>query len=172
MKRCTACMEEQPLSEFYRCAAAKDGLQWQCKPCRRSWLAANRDKTRAQSRAYRAQNPEVTRRRLPNVPSRVKLSPPEYDALLDAQDYLCAICRQPESAPSRSGKPLALAVDHCHETQVVRGLLCNRCNRGLGAFRDSPHLLRTAANYLSGGSEAPSVLSAVGLTDGWLRCRP
>jgi hypothetical protein len=43
-----------------------------------------------------------------------------------------------------------LAIDHDHSTGVVRGALCNRCNLGLGHFRDRPDLLRNAALYLEG----------------------
>lgn len=41
-----------------------------------------------------------------------------------------------------------LVVDHCHVEQVLRGRLCGACNSGLGFFRDSPILLRRAADYL------------------------
>lgn len=39
-------------------------------------------------------------------------------------------------------------IDHDHRTMKIRGLLCSICNRGLGYFKDSPELLRKAANYL------------------------
>jgi hypothetical protein len=47
-----------------------------------------------------------------------------------------------------------LSADHCHKIQeqtgetVVRGLLCGQCNAGLGRFKDSPEILRKAAQYL------------------------
>ena len=68
----------------------------------------------------------------------------EYAELLERQGGVCAICRQPESVPGRS-----LAVDHDHATGAVRGLLCGRCNRALGYFRDDPALLAAAITYLA-----------------------
>ena len=68
----------------------------------------------------------------------------EYDDMLEAQGGCCKICRG--SSPG-NGKG-RFSVDHNHETNEVRALLCNRCNVGLGKFRDSPALLRQAADYL------------------------
>ena len=56
----------------------------------------------------------------------------------------CVICGEPEI----NGRQLA--IDHDHKTGLVRGVLCQRCNMGLGQFRDSPELLRYAALYIEG----------------------
>jgi hypothetical protein len=72
----------------------------------------------------------------------------EYEALLESQGGVCAICGEPELAANQYG-PLPLAVDHCHGSGAVRGLLCSGCNTGLGKFRDDPELLRAASRYLS-----------------------
>ncbi|MFT2017701.1 endonuclease VII domain-containing protein [Streptomyces sp. 796.1] len=65
----------------------------------------------------------------------------EYDALLAAQDGRCAICG--------GVRRQRLSVDHCHRTNLVRGLLCRMCNgRLLTAARDSAEALRAAARYL------------------------
>lgn len=61
-----------------------------------------------------------------------------------SQGGVCAICRQPEGREGRS-----LSVDHDHDSGVVRGLLCDSCNVGLGRFRDDPELVRSALEYLS-----------------------
>jgi hypothetical protein len=71
----------------------------------------------------------------------------DYNKLLEEQNGVCAICRLPESA-AQKGKLLRLAVDHDHKTGRIRGLLCHRCNRGLGLAKDSIELFRNAADYL------------------------
>lgn len=70
-----------------------------------------------------------------------------YEEIHELQNGVCAICKKPETAIIR-GKVLELAVDHCHETGKIRGLLCTKCNQGLGKFLDSPNLLMEAALYL------------------------
>lgn len=57
----------------------------------------------------------------------------------------CIICGSQEN----------LVVDHCHKTNIVRGMLCNHCNRGLGHFKDDPQLLEFARIYLISYSENP-----------------
>lgn len=71
----------------------------------------------------------------------------QYETLWRAQDGKCAICRQPETA-RQNGVLWRLSVDHSHGDGAIRGLLCTRCNPGLGYFRDDPKLLRLAADYL------------------------
>jgi hypothetical protein len=72
----------------------------------------------------------------------------DYDRMHAAQNGCCAICKQPERA-MRGGKPRALAVDHCHATGVVRGLLCGSCNPMIGYAGDSPEILRAAIGYIN-----------------------
>lgn len=65
----------------------------------------------------------------------------ELDSLYEFQDGLCGIC-------SRTlGKKYC--IDHCHETNVVRGLLCTGCNTGLGQLGDNIAGLQRAIDYLS-----------------------
>lgn len=65
----------------------------------------------------------------------------EYQALLVAQQGCCAICGQ-------DNFDYPLAVDHNHDTGVVRALLCKNCNLAIGLFKESPELIRNAANYI------------------------
>lgn len=72
----------------------------------------------------------------------------EYALLMHKQDGRCAICGHKPS-PGRS-----LAVDHCHHTSSIRGLLCTNCNLGLGKFKDDVTLLRKAVAYMEAHGEA------------------
>jgi hypothetical protein len=73
----------------------------------------------------------------------------DYEAMMVAQAGVCAICSQPETRiDNRTKQPSRLAVDHCHSTGKVRGLLCSACNKGIGHLKDDPALLRKAADYL------------------------
>ena len=89
----------------------------------------------------------------------------EYQAMLDAQDGLCAICHRPEVAKGTRGGMAPLAVDHDHRTEVVRGLLCLTCNNGvIGGSREDPLILLEAVRYLarswaSQGGERPELLT-------------
>lgn len=72
----------------------------------------------------------------------------DYDRMHAAQGGLCAICEQPERV-MRGGQRLTLAVDHCHSTGAVRGLLCTTCNTLIGKAGDSPEILRNAIAYIN-----------------------
>ena len=109
------------------------------------WLKAspirdNTKKARAEyQRGWRDRNP--LRAKSSDLKSRYGITLAEYEKLLVGQSGKCAICGQTDEW-------FSLAVDHCHETSRIRGLLCSQCNRGIGLFRDSPDLLEKAAEYL------------------------
>lgn len=67
-----------------------------------------------------------------------------FDEMLADQGDKCAICGD-GSRPHKLHFPL---VDHCHATNKVRGILCQRCNHGIGLFKDDPERLRRAAAYI------------------------
>lgn len=72
----------------------------------------------------------------------------EYDKLLISQNNSCAICKTHVSELSKR-----LAVDHCHTTKKVRGLLCYNCNTGLGRFKDDTNIMSEAISYLNNSEE-------------------
>lgn len=67
----------------------------------------------------------------------------QYDEMLNLQNNCCKICGK-----NKSNFKTRLAVDHCHSTSKIRGLLCINCNRGLGAFNDDKKMLILAIKYL------------------------
>lgn len=109
----------------------------------KSYYEANRDEIREAERRKKRGDPEkyalYERKR---ALARYGLTIEDYDALLEDQAGVCAICGK----PCRSGR--RLAVDHCHTSGKVRGLLCVTCNQGLGAFEDNPELFSAAVRYL------------------------
>ena len=67
----------------------------------------------------------------------------QYDTMLQGQGKTCAICNHKNANGKR------LAVDHCHGTGKIRGLLCSGCNVSLGHLKDSPTILASALRYLA-----------------------
>lgn len=123
----------------------------------KAYYLTNRDAIRARQSIYRTENREILntkQRGRSNMIYRKSylqrlygISESEYASMLTDQGGVCAICGKFETSTYR-GKLRELAVDHCHESGVVRGLLCNQCNAALGKFKDSPDILRKALDYL------------------------
>lgn len=128
MKTCTKCGETKDYSGFSKHKNKKDGYTSNCKKC-----------VTAAFKEWKKNNPEGTREAQLKHYYGINLA--EYNSMLESQKGVCAICYKPEV-----GK--ALAVDHCHRTGQVRGLLCYMCNTSLGKMEDSPDRLRRAAAYL------------------------
>lgn len=79
----------------------------------------------------------------------------DYDRLYAEQGGVCAICQRAK------GKVKRLAVDHDHDTGLVRGLLCGPCNQLVGYFKNSPETFRRAADYLDRAAERNRVNQAI-----------
>lgn len=77
----------------------------------------------------------------------------EYNALLIKQNNACAICLNEETSIHQSGVKRRLAVDHCHKTGIIRGLLCNKCNRALGYLYDNIVSAKNLVTYLENSLE-------------------
>lgn len=113
-----------------------------------------RDGKIAYQRAYRKATP--IREKARSLRADFGLSLEDYNAMLEAQGGVCAICKQPETH-KRNGKLKALAVDHHHGTGKIRGLLCSDCNTGIGKLKDSVNILSNAIDYLHKHSITDSV---------------
>ena len=110
----------------------------------RKYRALNREKVNQYTRELRAKDPEKTRaiQRASHYRRLYGITQGERDALLIAQGNCCAICNATEPG-SRNWH-----VDHCHDTGVVRGILCHHCNLGLGHAKDDIEILRKMIAYL------------------------
>jgi hypothetical protein len=71
------------------------------------------------------------------------LTEDEYIEFMEAQEYRCPICLTDFEALGQEP-----AIDHDHSTGAVRGLLCRKCNLGIGNLQDNPEVLRAAIHYL------------------------
>lgn len=131
-KVCGACKERKPFEQYVRYRKATDGRFSQCKAC--CLETEHQEKVKAA-------------RRDSHLKTRYGITSAEFDVMLEEQKGCCAICKADDPAPARKGT-YSFAVDHDHQTQEVRGLLCNNCNKGLGNFQDNHELLIKAARYL------------------------
>lgn len=140
-KTCKKCATEKSLDCFSRAAKSPDGLQYWCKDCMRinevARYRANPERKRELARErYRADRKRGARYYLGRrVQREFGLTLEEYDALV-AQP--CGLCGRTED----------IVLDHCHETNVVRGPLCQVCNKAIGMLGDDPARLRAAADYI------------------------
>lgn len=122
-KVCRACTKRVVVAKFPVNKENRDGLHSYCYPCI-AW-----------------------RQKIARLRLKYGLSLEGYSNLMKVQEGRCAICqRTPEEAHPKL--PRWLAVDHCHETGRIRGLLCTDCNTSIGKFNDDPARLRRAAEYL------------------------
>jgi len=148
---------------------------------RSAYRQANKEKLAKWQRAYYQENKEVIKERAhasrqarkcnndPRLRSfelkRYGITVAEYDALLEKQGGVCAICRKHSKR--------RLCVDHCHRTGTVRGLLCHRCNLGLGYLKEDQASLVATLAYLGAlprdgpGSAAERALAVHGALPPW-----
>lgn len=134
MKRCGKCKKDKDFKEF---RVKRDGYYHSyCRDCcavfQAKWRKANPGKI---SKINRKQT----------LKKYGGMTETEYETLLKSQNGGCAICnKKPENKH--------LAVDHCHKTGKVRGILCAQCNNAIGVLGDNLEGIMKAASYLGGGS--------------------
>lgn len=126
MNFCRICGVYKEKKHFYRKNATV------CRPC------ANKETT-----LWQKNNPEAVKRikRRVKLKEKYGLSEDQYQEMLSKQNNLCAICSKPHTRRNFN-------VDHCHSTGKIRGLLCDKCNLGIGLFNDDPNLLDKIKEYL------------------------
>lgn len=126
---CRQCGEEKPLDRdhYYVWTNGPAGdWHYRCKECVKAGVTPR--------------TPEVQKRYLDKrLMRQYGITSEQYDEMVRRQQGQCLICQD---------VPAKLVIDHDHETGLVRGLLCQKCNAGLGIFSDSSDVLQRAINYL------------------------
>lgn len=130
LNQCYSCKEYKPVDKFHVRKTGK--LYSYCNEC---------ENVKSKESYYRNRETKLLSIRRVKLRMRYGITPEEYEKRLVEQAGRCAICKQ---EPSKQ----RLAVDHCHKTGRIRGLLCSSCNHGLGNFKDSPNLLDKAIKYI------------------------
>ena len=172
---CRTCNAAKAMSEFYKDARYPKG-DIHCAACRREkvriWRTSNKARAAEIHKRSYLRNPEAARKRAnewykknharqkaymadrrkthaeqiagSKLKSAFGITLTDYNAMLEKQNHQCAICgKSPEQNKKR------LAVDHCHTTNKIRGLLCSTCNKAIGLFSDNIPQLQSAIQYLS-----------------------
>jgi hypothetical protein len=126
-KQCGVCGLTKSINEFYVSKRNKTGYRGECKQC---------------SLEYHQKHPEVRRRC--NLRKIFGITVEEYDAALALQGKKCGCC----GISVNDKKPRNFAVDHCHETGALRGILCRDCNLAIGFLGDNLSGIEKAIRYL------------------------
>jgi hypothetical protein len=161
MKLCTKCKDIKNVENFHNDRSRKDGKYPWCKSCVRDWNINNssnphykeyktkyqreyakRPERRQQIAAYQQTEAGKRCKRRSKLKQKYSLDEATYNFILKSQKNACAVCRNPLTITKHTH------IDHCHTTGIIRGILCNHCNRALGAVKDSTLILRNLINYL------------------------
>lgn len=132
-KICTRCKKNKSLEEYSTYKYGFDGKKSQCKECRKDYNHKRYDENKVDilQRAKKAQRKYRV--------GKYGITEEHYHQKYSYVDGQCEIC---------STKCEVLSIDHDHKSGKIRGLLCNKCNLGLGHFKDDFMLLQKAINYL------------------------
>lgn len=148
-KKCSKCKKLKLLTDFHVQTAMPDGHRSACKECNQKYskiyYKKNRKSQLLKTKKYRQKNKDIHYKNVKNAKYKRQfgITLEDYYKISELQNHRCAICGKEEN-----GKQLA--VDHCHETGKVRGLLCSNCNLGLGKLGDSIESVGKALAYLKG----------------------
>lgn len=131
MKKCSKCNIEKPLSNFHKRSNRPSGYASKCKDCRIKYDAK---RSLNYIRNY-------------DLKKSYGITLDDYNYMFNNQNGCCAICGLHISELKMKHKH-NLCVDHCHITGEIRGLLCDKCNRGIGLLNDDIEILKNAIKYL------------------------
>lgn len=140
-RTCPRCKADKPVGDYHKSSRQNNGLTDWCKVCAcrstKAWNKKHPDKVRTHHLQFACGGISVV----------------EYESLLKEQNYLCALCKKPDTK--------RLAVDHDHSSpcnkihgpnqmckKCIRGLLCNRCNINMTMIDDNPGILERIVVYI------------------------
>jgi hypothetical protein len=132
MKKCNTCSEIKDINLFVKRNNRESGFQPYCKSC-------HNKKTRKNYSSISMKNYDLKK--------KYGIDINDYEALFIKQNGCCKICKVHISDANMKRKR-NFCVDHCHKTNTIRGLLCDRCNRGIGLLKDDYKILFSAYEYL------------------------
>ena len=131
-KSCSSCKVEKNLSEFNKNKLGKFGVHNQCRQCAKLWKPSP-----DQRQKYNKRIREWNRKKLSGF------TPEDFESKLKEQEYKCAICGTEDPGATN------WHADHDHTTGQKRGILCHKCNTGLGLLKDDINVLCSAIEYLN-----------------------
>ena len=146
MKKCSKCKEIKEIEEYNN--SGNGYRRAECKDCQAKYRKENNEKRLEYLKKWAKENPE--KRRAQKYRYRYKIDIDQYNTMLKKQGGSCKICK---SKDTKRKNTEFFAVDHCHDTGKIRGLLCYNCNSGLGKFNDNPELIKKALDYLLSSSK-------------------
>ena len=149
LRRCKHCGLEantiEDLELFKNNSQSKYGKQNLCRECdiakQKEYRQAEEYKER--DRAYRQKESYKQRRKDKDYQNKYGITLDEYNDMLHSQEGCCKIC-----GVHHTNVHFGLVVDHNHLTGEVRGLLCGKCNTGIGNLQDDIKILKEAIKYL------------------------
>jgi len=153
-KTCAWCALNLPNSEFHVSRVRPDKLNIYCKDCTSALSKARYADPQKRSilllrgKKWREKNPEADVRK--HLRRKYGMTLEQYNMLFEKQKGVCALCGKPETVKRKfkSAGPERLAVDHCHDTGRIRGLLCFRCNTAVGSIGDDESSAKRVVEYL------------------------
>lgn len=162
-KTCLYCKQEFLCGRGHRkkdsvyCSAGCQSKNWKeshtsaVKEYARNYEQINQEVRRAYRKSYTAAN--FDKNKAAALLVKYNITRDEFDEMLLKQDYKCALCSK------EFGDGFAidneLAVDHCHKTKIIRGLIHQSCNKLIGHAFDDAGLLLLAADYLERHNAIP-----------------
>ena len=158
-KTCSSCYKEKLVDEFSKQKVRPDGLNITCKVCINARQAIRYQDPKVRQRSaesgarWRERNPDADADKTLRRKYGITLA--QYDELFAAQGGVCALCKKGETTKRRKkgeGRE-RLAVDHCHDTGRVRGLLCFKCNTAIGSLGDTEADAQRVVDYLNASRE-------------------